>query len=1248
MVAFAPALAIPFAEAVGITITGLSLAAITDKVSQYVNQNPEESKAILKMILPASVTEQGLSTLFKKKAKSPEKEVDSEDIDPQDLSREDKAKIMKEYGKSRGQNKRERMIEIAKQLGLVGEEKEKQKVFDEVEQRYENDEVEENIKPKFDYKRFFKADGGRVGYAKGGRGYSDYASPSSTTASQDFATQAVSGGQTDYDGGGGGNNQPITEIRPNFNYNIDRSLIDPRFNFKNIASIIYLQEFLDKKARGEDADLEADINFRDQLGNLDIFGNLGRSGNIVGANIPFLQSGLASLAYSPDTGLAAGLRGNLTEDLSGGVSFQDGQQNVNFNYNKGPFSADFTSGPEENNIQVGFKMPFADGGRIGFANGGENIIGKSLDNITNVAKGLDKEMLDMTFDDKYYRDVIQPAKLGQAPIPGRMEMMLKSKPFTAVGIGMRPGTFGERAQPTKAASQFLNTLGKGAKFVGTKVGPLSFMDIFASTPLGADDEVTDEMRQSIEMSPTSTTGIMVDANDGFRTSPATYYNSAPNFNADVLREEEDAQYNLPQKNMLQNLKDYLPFIGDKSITGMLTRGIGQFFNNIGDRIPSTPQYQQYTPGYNYGNLNPNLIDDFYDPATGLNRFDRAKTLFGQSRTLSEFLSKRRERAAAEADLVQRREIERKLEREKTLARNTSSNIDYGGFVSGGGTHSSDSSFTGHSSATGGGMGQSGWGGPRAKGGFIGDYEKGGRVGYVGGGLATTQDFANALKSVSAGTTYQQQAQAKEYARNEAANELRAAIQGGGIDSFLGGAGLSNYRSMFPNDRAGTNRQGDFTGTYNARKEQLLDALMNKKLQFTSYAPPPPPTDSLTGMLESQMLPNMADGSMKSLAEQNAIRDRVLAAQKAQEESYYLTDPISGKKYTSQDEAINDLGLVTYNQRFADGGRISYQAGGVATPEQYAAALQKVGAGTETQKRTSLGNYLGDYIATQGQKLGNAAVIPFQAAKGVLGIQGTPITDSMQTSLQNIIQNQIKNSGKLSGNINYNDYGVKTNTQGNEFLGFGDRSFTDPEAALATTLGQASYSVDPKTGKITFTGGTAYDFGDDQFGGLGKFISKGGVFNQLPSVSNKFQPGATEYNPDITLGSDFMKQFNQPKYPDYKTAALQSQYYKNNPSNLDSDLFRAAYARALPDSGIKTRITNEGQVATDYGNYDPSRVYSAYMGNTGTSSSNPFFDQFKGSQYADMPTIMEAMYGTPGNINPYYADGGLATMFRKKQ
>jgi hypothetical protein len=369
------ALALPFAEAAGIAVAGLSAAAIANKVSEYIKLNPEDSMMILKMINPASggaFAGEGISTLFKKKAKT-EKEPSIEDLEEigEDLSQSDKAKVMKAYGKSKGADKRQRMIDIAKKLGLAGEEKERQKSFDEVEGRYEDSDFEEErTKPKFDYTKFFKADGGRIGFANGGRGYSDYASPSSTTASQDFATQAVSGGQTDYDGGGGGNDQPITEIRPNFNYNIDPFSINPRLNFKNIASIIYLQEFLDKKARGEDVDLEADINFRDQFGNLDIFGNLGRSGNIVGANIPFLQSGLASLAYNTDTGLAAGLRGNLTEDLSGGVSFKDGQQNVNFNYDKGPFSADFTSGPKENNIQVGFKMPFADGGRIGYVGGG--------------------------------------------------------------------------------------------------------------------------------------------------------------------------------------------------------------------------------------------------------------------------------------------------------------------------------------------------------------------------------------------------------------------------------------------------------------------------------------------------------------------------------------------------------------------------------------------------------------------------------------------------------------------------------------------------------------------------------------------------------------------------------------------------------------------------------------------------------------------------------------------------------------
>ena len=117
------------------------------------------------------------------------------------------------------------------------------------------------------------------------------------------------------------------------------------------------------------------------------------------------------------------------------------------------------------------------------------------------------------------------------------------------------------------------------------------------------------------------------------------------------------------------------------------------------------------------------------------------------------------------------------------------------------------------------------------------YEKadGGRVGYNLGGRATTQDYTNALKRVSAGTTYQQQTQARDYAKNEAANELRSAMQGGNLDSFLKGAGAGmyeSYRGLYPD----IGIQANYTKMGESR---LLDALAQKKLQFTSYAPPPP-------------------------------------------------------------------------------------------------------------------------------------------------------------------------------------------------------------------------------------------------------------------------------------------------------------------------------------------------------------------------------------------------------------------------
>ena len=57
-----------------------------------------------------------------------------------------------------------------------------------------------------------------------------------------------------------------------------------------------------------------------------------------------------------------------------------------------------------------------------------------------------------------------------------------------------------------------------------------------------------------------------------------------------------------------------------------------------------PDYQYRTPGYT-GQL---IASDLYDPKTRTNRFDRAKTLFGQSRTLMDYIQKKKDQRAAAA------------------------------------------------------------------------------------------------------------------------------------------------------------------------------------------------------------------------------------------------------------------------------------------------------------------------------------------------------------------------------------------------------------------------------------------------------------------------------------------------------------------------------------------------------------------------------------------------------------------------
>jgi len=166
MILAAP-LVIPFSKAVPALagLTGiLGMTALSEKVNEYIQENPEESMKILSTIIPGA----GIGQIFMSK----EDKISLEDLDEmtdeeaQDLSKEEKAELMKQAGKSGGKNKRQTMIDISEKLGLSGSGKEKQDIEYDIDERYDEGGVEEVSKPKFDYTKFFRkrrADGGAIG-----------------------------------------------------------------------------------------------------------------------------------------------------------------------------------------------------------------------------------------------------------------------------------------------------------------------------------------------------------------------------------------------------------------------------------------------------------------------------------------------------------------------------------------------------------------------------------------------------------------------------------------------------------------------------------------------------------------------------------------------------------------------------------------------------------------------------------------------------------------------------------------------------------------------------------------------------------------------------------------------------------------------------------------------------------------------------------------------------------------------------
>jgi hypothetical protein len=159
-------LVIPFAEAIGVSIAALGMAKATDKVNEFIQENPEQSIKIFQMIMPS----QGIANALKNKSSEGDEEV-SEDID---VEVEEKPKLT-------GKEKSER-IKAAIRRARAGKGNYSSpdaegpavdiggSVIREVEDMGIADkDLKDNYdptKPKFDYKKFFKkryADGGSVG-----------------------------------------------------------------------------------------------------------------------------------------------------------------------------------------------------------------------------------------------------------------------------------------------------------------------------------------------------------------------------------------------------------------------------------------------------------------------------------------------------------------------------------------------------------------------------------------------------------------------------------------------------------------------------------------------------------------------------------------------------------------------------------------------------------------------------------------------------------------------------------------------------------------------------------------------------------------------------------------------------------------------------------------------------------------------------------------------------------------------------
>jgi len=278
---------------------------------------------------------------------------------------------------------------------------------------------------------------------------------------------------------------------------------------------------------------------------------------------------------------------------------------------------------------------------------------------------------------------------------------------------------------------------------------------------------------------------------------------------------------------------------------------------------------------------------------------------------------------------------------------------------------------------------------------------------------------------------------------------------------------------------------------------------------------------------------------------------------------------------------------------ADGGRVGYQAGGPATPEQYAAALQQVSAGPASQQVQSLGEYLKNYSTSVGQSID----------KGIASLYGGPKLAEIATAY-----NRERNLPTATGEIS----NLRHSTA---FSQFRDK--------LAQAAGMASPFM---FGINQAMGSTAPNTLQQAIGTIGASIA--GIGTEIPQLATKPSEAIEDIKANLTgitqiptglsvpEGYEAAQKIYSPsqQLTDYEQYVMntqgvpvsEAQFNAGNQLAPDGDIAAAGFTSDLEYQKARDALADQLTVGGQTSPLSKQSIYENILKNIGTTYNDPNF------------------------------------------